>query len=103
MSCQNDTCSLFSSDDLTTKIPVTIPSNIPTAPNALIPGEEDLFGIAIDQSFYVARENSIGIEDIASTISRITYVMVDNNLELSHSLKLSEDSIFTERKFLVTF
>ena len=105
LSCQNDTCSLFSSDDLTTKIPVTIKilSDNQTASNALIPGEEDLVGIAIDQSFYVARENRLGIEDIASAISRITYVTVDNNLELLVSLKLSEDSIFTERKFLVTF
>ena len=104
LSCQNDTCSLFSSDDLTTKIPVTIPNNNPTAPNSLIPGEEDLVGIiAIDQSFYVARENLVGNEDIPSAISRIAYVTVDNNLELSLSLKLSEGSIFTERKFLVTF
>ena len=103
LSCQNDTCSLFSSDDLTTKIPVTIPNNNPTAPNSLIPGEEDLVGIAIDQSFYVARENRLGNEDIPSAISRITYETVDNNLELSLSLKLSEGSIFTERKFLITF
>ena len=67
-----------------------------------------MFGVeAASDVLFIARKNFIGDSNnrIASSISKLTYSPVDDQLDLSSSAVVSqtEDSLFTERRFLTSF
>lgn len=99
LSCQEQDCLLFDSNTLTNKTASSVNDD------ALVPGENDLVGIAVtNESFFLARERlNTEIVGIASTVSKISYSIDGDQLELSVVGKQQENNMFLEREFLTTF
>ena len=101
LSCQEQSCVLFDSNNLETKITVNIPSS--NVAESLVPGSDDMVGVGgVNETFFIARDHLIepGIE---STISKFSYAPSDEELGLSLIGRHIESNRFFQRKFLTTF
>ena len=103
LSCQKEECILLDS----TSLAMTSVSILNNKASVLIPGDHDLTGIVAtsDTSIFTARENFVGDSSnrIASSISKLTYTLNNEELELSLVGSQVEVSLFTERRFLTVF
>ena len=103
LSCQKEECILLDS----TSLAMTSVSILDNEASVLIPGYLDLTGVVAtsDTSIFIAREKFVGDSNnrIASSISKLTYIPNNEELELSLVGNQVEVNLFTERRFLTVF